>query len=184
MAIDLFVFDGQYPFEELNSVVVGRFYVDSEVMRYSHVHQMPIVDLSFLQSFHQGLTVSNELKGVVDPQNLEYNRPLLGSFDVNDTVLSSSYFVMWSVCWNEIGMGYRIAFGCKGSTGVLNRAEWLWMVVIRCSVPVFPIIHTTPTYPISSIKHFQKHVPFDTLLILLSCFPKNNPLLFYIPIKR
>ena len=113
VAIDLFVFDGQYPFEELNSVVVGRFYVDSEVMRYSHVHQMPIVDLSFLQSFHQGLTVSNELKGVVDPQNLEYNRPLLGSFDVNDTVLSSSYFVMWSVCWNEIGMGYRIAFGCK-----------------------------------------------------------------------
>lgn len=164
VAIDLFVFDGQYPFEELNSVVVGRFYVDSEVMRYSHVHQMPIVDLSFLQSFHQGLTVSNELKGVVDPQNLEYNRPLLGSFDVNDTVLSSSYYVMWSVCWNEIGMGYRIAFGCKGSTGVLNRAEWLLMVVIRCSVPVFPIIHTTPTYPISSIKHFQKHVPFTTRL--------------------
>ena len=113
MAIDLFVFDGQYPFEELNNVVVGRFYVDSEVMRYSHVYQMPVADPSFLQSFHQGLTVSNELKGVVDPQNLEYNRPLLGSFDVNDTVLSSSYFVMWSVCWSGIGMGYRIAFGYK-----------------------------------------------------------------------
>lgn len=92
--IDLFVFSHSYPFEKLQNVVVGRYYVDSEIMLRSHVNHFKVVDLSNLYSIHQGMVASGNKKKKLSYLDFYYNRGLmLWKAGVN-TRLASTHLVV------------------------------------------------------------------------------------------
>lgn len=91
--IDLFVFSRFYPFEQLAEVVVGRCYVDSAIMLCSHRNSLPVVDLTNVRSFHQGIASSGDLITGIERSNYYYNRPLMGVFNRSEIALFSSHIV-------------------------------------------------------------------------------------------
>ena len=93
-AIDLFIFSNNYPFENIKEVVVGRYWIDSAIIEYSHLHSMPVVDISNLHSFHQGMDRSGYYRKFQSANDFYYNRDIMGSFNRNDTYLTSSHYVL------------------------------------------------------------------------------------------
>ena len=92
-AIDLFVFSHSYPFEKLQKVVVGRYFVDSEILLQSHVSHFKVVDLSNLISIHQGMTASGSKKKSLSGSDFFYNRRVMRQQGIK-THLASTYLVV------------------------------------------------------------------------------------------
>lgn len=92
-AIDLFIFSYSFPFEALHDVVVGRYYVDNEILAFCHLRHMRVVDLSNLHSYHQGVVNSGSKQQVLSPKDFYYNRGLLSSIDSRVMYLLSSYYI-------------------------------------------------------------------------------------------
>ena len=92
-SIDLFVFNHDFPFFDMKEVVVGRHYVDSHILVYSHEKKIPVVDLSNCISFHQGLDCSGKLKDSIEESDFAYNYNLMGRFNRIDRFLCSSHYL-------------------------------------------------------------------------------------------
>lgn len=72
-SIDLFIFNRDFPFEELLEVVVGHHRVDNYLMVYAHKKPIPLVDSSSTTSFHQGRENSGLLKDKITKDDFLYN---------------------------------------------------------------------------------------------------------------
>ena len=73
---------------------MGRYYVDSAILLYSHRSRMPVVDLTRIRSFHQGIDSSNDLRGRMEHNNLYYNYKYMMKSNSSDGSLYSSHFVI------------------------------------------------------------------------------------------
>ena len=93
-AIDLFVFSHSFPFESLHDVVVGRYFVDNEILAFCHLRQMRVVDLSNLYSYHQGTVNSSRKRIALSHKDFYFNQALLSSNDLSVMRLMSSLYVV------------------------------------------------------------------------------------------
>ncbi len=93
-AIDLFVFRRSFPFEDLHEVVVGRDWVDSEILVFCHLRHMIVVDLSNLRSFHQGTIGAGNKRGRISASDFNYNSGLLVTKNLSTISLSSTYYTV------------------------------------------------------------------------------------------
>lgn len=103
-AIDLFVFSRSFPFEKMHEVVVGRWWVDNDIMVFCHLSHKIVVDLSNLKSYHQGAIDSESKKSVIKTPNFSYNYRFLASTKLNAISLSSMYYTVYCVCWNSVAV--------------------------------------------------------------------------------
>ena len=93
-AIDLFVFSRSFPFEELHEVVVGRYWVDNEILVYCHLSNKSVVDLSNLRSFHQGTIHSGNKRGMISASDFNYNSGFLVTKNLSTISLSSTNYTV------------------------------------------------------------------------------------------
>ena len=93
-AIDLFVFSRLFPFEDLHEVVVGRYWVDNEILVYCHLSNKSIVDLSSLRSYHQGIIEYRNKVKQISSIDFNYNSGFLMTKNPTTISLSSTYYTV------------------------------------------------------------------------------------------
>lgn len=97
IAVDLFIFNEQFPFQDLQSVVVGRNLVDSCVLQLAHRRQMPIADFSALVSIHQGYNSSAEKRPLLHTYDYYYNSIIMKEYRKDDIILTSTHCLFCSL---------------------------------------------------------------------------------------
>ena len=93
-AIDLFIFNGGFPFEEFQDIVVGRYRVDNYIMVYAHKKPIPLVDLSGIISFHQGMEDSGLLRDKISQNDFFYNFRFMKYDNFTDMFLIPTHIVL------------------------------------------------------------------------------------------
>lgn len=88
----------------MHEVVVGRWWVDNDIVVFCHLSHKIVVDLSNLKSYHQGAIDSESKKSVIKTPNFSYNYRFLASTKLNAISLSSMYYTVYCVCWNSVAV--------------------------------------------------------------------------------
>ena len=97
---DIFIFPCTYHFQDVDPVVVGRWFVDTALMKDAQRKKYYIYDMTGLISLHQGFDTSKKIfKGV--QEDFEYNKMLLQKRnDAGIVYLTANYWgCHWSVCF-------------------------------------------------------------------------------------
>ena len=115
---DIFIFPCTYHFQDVDPVVVGRWFVDTALMKDAQRKKYYIYDMTGLISLHQGFDTSKKIfKGV--QEDFEYNKMLLQKRnDAGIVYLTANY---WGCHWG-------VCFKCYSVDGVKERGmelEWI-----------------------------------------------------------
>ena len=75
---------------------MGRYWVDSEILRCSHKRKFNVVDLTLLISAHQGMDASGKHKSEVTKDDFLWNFLIINKADMRKGAgrLTSNYFVV------------------------------------------------------------------------------------------
>ena len=73
---------------------MGRYWVDSEILRCSHKQKFNVVDLTLLISAHQGMDVSGKHRSQVTDDDFLWNYHYYQSPNKIYGLLTSNYFVV------------------------------------------------------------------------------------------
>ena len=98
------MFPSTFPFEKMWKVVVGRWYVDSAILKFAHTHHFGVVDITSIGSLHLSLEESVHVRSRVTGDDFYWNKNHL-PFKPNtvECYLQGNYFVLWVVCANKQG---------------------------------------------------------------------------------
>ena len=101
-AQDVFVFPSTFPFEKMWKVVVGRWFVDSAILKFAHSQSFNAVDITSLASLHLSLDESMHVRNRVKAEDFFWNKNHLPfKPDSVDCYLQGNYFVLSPLCANK-----------------------------------------------------------------------------------
>ena len=93
------MFPSTFPFEKMWKVVVGRWYVDSTILVFSHSRKYSVVDITSLASIHLSLDESVHVRSRVEYHDFYWNKGHVPfKADSVDGYLQGNYFVMCLLC--------------------------------------------------------------------------------------